>query len=96
VRHRLLPVDAAGAEEMLCGLKGFRLLDGYRGAPKADAAAAARAIAALCDAVLAGGERLREVEINPLLVLPEGQGAIAVDALVLLNEAAQPEVEKAA
>ncbi|MEY4161113.1 MAG: hypothetical protein RLZZ136_1734 [Pseudomonadota bacterium] len=83
--HSLLPVDAAGAEAMLRSLKGFRLLDGYRGAPKADVAAAAKAIAALGEAVLAGGDRLREVEINPLLVLPEGSGAIAVDALVLLN-----------
>jgi acyl-CoA synthetase (NDP forming) len=94
--HSLLPIDAAGAEAMLRSLKGFKLLDGYRGAPKADVAAAARAIAALCDAVLAGGDRLREVEINPLVVLPEGQngqggGAVAVDALVLLNTAAQKE-----
>jgi hypothetical protein len=81
---------------MLRSLRGFRLLDGYRGAPRADVAAAARAIAALGDAVLAGGERLREVEVNPLLVLPEGQngqggGAVAVDALVLLNAAAREE-----
>jgi acyl-CoA synthetase (NDP forming) len=89
--HSLLPVDAAGVEAMLRSLKGFALLDGYRGAPKADVAAAAQAIAALCDAVLAGGERLREVEINPLLVLPEGQGAVAVDALVLLDAAAREE-----
>ncbi len=85
VRHRLLPVDAAGAEEMLRGLKGYKLLDGYRGAPKADVAAAAKAIEALGAAVLAGGERLREVEINPLLVMQQGRGAVAVDALVLLN-----------
>ena len=55
----------------------------------------AKAIAALGDAVLAGGERLREVEINPLLVLPEGKGAVAVDALVLLN-AADAKVEEPA
>jgi acyl-CoA synthetase (NDP forming) len=84
--HALLPVDAAQAEAMLRSLKGFALLDGYRGAPKADVVAAARAIAALGEAVLAGGDRLREVEINPLLVLPEGKGAVAVDALVLLTE----------
>jgi acetate---CoA ligase (ADP-forming) len=93
--HSLLPVDAAGAETMLRSLKGFSLLDGYRGAPKADVAAAAKAIAALGEAVLAGGDRLGEVEINPLLVMPQGKGAIAVDALVLLNEAAN-EMEKAA
>ena len=96
VQHRLLPVDAGGAEEMLRALKGFTLLDGYRGAPKADVAAAGRAIAALGDAVLAGGERLREVEVNPLLVLPEGKGAVAVDALVLLTDPDQPAMEEAA
>lgn len=95
-RHRLLPVDAAGAEEMLRGLKGFGLLDGYRGAPRADVKAAAKAIAALGDAVLAGGDALREVEINPLLVMPEGRGAVAVDALVLLNVPAEERVEEAA
>ena len=84
--HALLPVSAADAEAMLRSLKGFKLLDGYRGAPKADVSAAARAIAALGEAVLAGGERLREVEVNPLLVLPAGKGAVAVDALVLLKE----------
>jgi succinyl-CoA synthetase beta subunit len=47
-------------------------------------------------AVLAGGDALREVEINPLLVMPEGRGAVAVDALVLLGEAAPEMMEKAA
>ncbi|HEX7781920.1 MAG TPA: acetate--CoA ligase family protein [Sphingobium sp.] len=93
--HSLLPVEAAQAETMLRSLKGFKLLDGYRGAPKADVAAAAKAIAALGEAVLAGGDRLREVEINPLLVLPEGKGAVAVDALVLLNAVARQEEELA-
>ncbi len=91
VCHSLLPVDAAGAEAMLRSLKGFRLLDGYRGAPKADVLAAATAIAALCEAVQAGGERLREVEVNPLLVLEQGKGAVAVDALVLLKARAPVE-----
>lgn len=83
--HSLLPVNARDAEEMLRSLRGFALLDGYRGAPRADIKAAAKAIAALGDAVLAGGAALREVEVNPLLVLPEGRGAVAVDALVLLT-----------
>jgi acyl-CoA synthetase (NDP forming) len=93
--HSLLPIDADEAEAMLRSLKGFQLLDGYRGAPRADVTAAARAIAALGEAVLAGGDRLREVEINPLLVLPEGNGAVAVDALVLLNAVASQEEELA-
>jgi acyl-CoA synthetase (NDP forming) len=94
--HKLLPVSADEAEAMLRSLKGFKLLDGYRGAPRADVAAAAKAIAALGDAVLAGGPRLREVEVNPLLVLPEGKGAVAVDALVLLTQEHKENGEKAA
>lgn len=85
VSHRLLPVDVHDAAAMLHELKGFRLLTGYRGAPPADLAAAARAIAALSDAVLAAGPRVREVEINPLIVLPQGRGAFAADGLVLLD-----------
>ena len=42
--HALLPVEADEAEAMLRNLKGFKLLDGYRGAPKADVAAAAQAM----------------------------------------------------
>jgi acyl-CoA synthetase (NDP forming) len=97
VSHRLLPVDAQDAESMLRDLKGFRLLTGYRGAPPADVAAAAKAIAALSDAVLAAGARVREVEINPLIVLPAGRGAFAADGLVLLDapaDAAAAEAEK--
>jgi acyl-CoA synthetase (NDP forming) len=95
VRHRLLPVDAAGAETMLTELKGFALLNGYRGVPRADVRAAAQAIAAVCSAVLCGGDLLREVEVNPLLVMPEGRGAVAIDALVLLNTASRDEVRVA-
>lgn len=93
VSHRLLPVDAAEAEAMLRELKGFRLLTGYRGAAPADVVAAAQAIAALSDAVLNADARVREVEINPLIVLPEGRGAFAADGLVLLD-AAVDEAEK--
>lgn len=78
--------EAAGAEAMLRRLKGFKLLDGYRGAPKADIVTAADSIYALCKESLARSNHLRDVEVNPLLVLPEGKGAVAVDALVRLKE----------
>jgi hypothetical protein len=96
VQHALLPVDERDAEAMLRSLKGFALLDGYREAPRADLDAAAKAIATLGRAVLAGGDRLREVEVNPLLVLPQGHGAVALDALVLLNAAEEEKVEEPA
>jgi acyl-CoA synthetase (NDP forming) len=90
VSHRLLPVDESGALDMLKSLKGFPLLDGFRGKPKADIAAAAKAIAALSTATLAADGRVREIEINPLLVLPAGQGAVAVDALVMFDAPTEP------
>ena len=86
VAHRLLPVDRTMAREMLSSLRGYRLMTGFRGKPAADIGAAAAAIAALSDAAMALGERLGEMEVNPLLVRPEGQGAVALDALILSNE----------
>jgi acyl-CoA synthetase (NDP forming) len=84
VRHALAPISAAEAEAMLRGLRGFPLLDGHRGRPKADLAAAAEAAAALSRAVLALGDEVSELEVNPLLVRPARQGAVAADALVVL------------
>ncbi len=69
---------------MLRGLRGLPLLDGHRGRPKADLAAAAEAAAALSRAVLALGDEVSELEVNPLLVRPARQGAVAADALVVL------------
>jgi len=85
VSHRLLPVDESEAKAMISSLKGFPLLNGFRGKPKADIDAAAKAIAALSAAAVRAEARVREIEINPLLVLPEGRGAVAVDALVLFD-----------
>jgi acetate---CoA ligase (ADP-forming) len=84
VVHALLPVDEADAMAMLRRLKTFALLDGFRGEPRADLAAASEAIARLSAAVLAYGDRLKECEINPLMVRPVGMGVIAADALIIL------------
>lgn len=83
VSHRLLPVDEQIAREMLGELKAFPLLTGYRGRPEGDVDAACAAIAAFSRAVLALGEQVQEVEVNPLLVKPAGQGVCMLDALVL-------------
>ncbi|MOA55733.1 hypothetical protein D3C78_1795750 [compost metagenome] len=81
--HRLLPVDEHMAREMLQELRSVRLLQGFRGRPVADIDAAARAICAVSHAALAAGPELAALEINPLLVKPQGQGAMALDALLL-------------
>ncbi|MDN3567981.1 acetate--CoA ligase family protein [Paeniroseomonas aquatica] len=76
----LAPVSPARAEEMLRSLKGFPLLDGFRGAPKADIAAVAAAVSAFSVLVAEAGEALQEAEVNPLICGP--WGCLAVDGLV--------------
>lgn len=85
VAFRRCPFDAAEAERMIRSLKGFPLLDGARGRPKADVAALARALSALSAFAVAAGPRLASVDVNPVLVLPEGQGCYAADAVVELD-----------
>ncbi len=88
VCHALLPVDAAAAENMLRRLKSFPLLNGFRGSPLADLHAACQAIASLSATVLSLGDRIIDCEVNPLLVLPKGKGALAADALITLTPVA--------
>ena len=83
VSHRLLPVDESIAREMLQELKAYPLLTGYRGRAQADVDAACAAIAAFSRTVLALGEQVAEVEVNPLLVRQQGQGVCMLDALVI-------------
>jgi acyl-CoA synthetase (NDP forming) len=73
------PVDEAKATRMIRSLRGFPLLDGARGRPKADLAALARAVVAL-SRFGAAAPRLLSAEVNPLLVLPDG--AFAADAVI--------------
>lgn len=81
--HRLLPVDEDIALRMLRELKAFALLDGYRGKPRADVAAACRSIVAVGNALLAAPAHVAEIEVNPLLIKEEGQGVAVLDALIL-------------
>jgi succinyl-CoA synthetase beta subunit len=87
VSFRRCPFDEAQAEAMVRSLKGFPLLDGARGRPKADVKALAGALAALSRFAAGADERLLSVDVNPLLVLPEGQGAFAADAVIEVEAA---------
>ena len=79
---RLAPIDLATAHEMIAELRALIALAGYRGRPAGDLDALAHAIVALSR--LADDASIVEAEINPLIVRPEGEGIIAVDALVKL------------
>jgi acyl-CoA synthetase (NDP forming) len=79
----LAPVAAADAERLLRSLRAAPLLTGTRGRPPLDLGGAARA-AAIVSRVAAECPEIAEIEVNPLLVTPDG--AIGLDARVVLGE----------
>jgi len=80
----LLPLDRGELEQAIDGLKLARLLDGYRGRPRADRGALLDMVAAIAETAQKEQARLMELDVNPIIVMPEGQGAVAVDALIRL------------
>jgi acyl-CoA synthetase (NDP forming) len=81
---RLLPPDLSieAIEGELLRLKGATLLRGFRGSPALDIRAAAEIVERLGSLMLAAPQ-IREVDINPVIVYPRGQGAVALDALIV-------------
>ena len=67
---------------MIERLRGWPLLDGFRGAAKADVDAAVSAVVAVSELIAELSGRAVEFEINPLIVAGVGQGAHAVDVLI--------------
>jgi len=87
VAYRVAPIGREDAEAMLSELRGERLLDGVRGM-------AARDREAICDLIVRLSwlawtlrDRIAEIDVNPLIVFERGQGAVAVDALVVARGA---------
>jgi acyl-CoA synthetase (NDP forming) len=82
VATRLAPVTMAEAHEMIRSIRSFPLLDGYRGRPKTDLDALGRAIVALSHLAIANADTITTLEINPLVVMGEGKGILALDAVI--------------
>ncbi|MFE1410975.1 acetate--CoA ligase family protein [Streptomyces sp. NPDC058746] len=82
VAFALAPVPAARAEQLLRGLRTGALLDGVRGRPAVDVPAAAAVIERITE-VAAAHPEIAELEVNPLLVRPDG--ALALDARAVLG-----------
>jgi acyl-CoA synthetase (NDP forming) len=80
-----LPTTKEVIRKAIEGLKISKLLNGYRGQAKGDIAALVDAVAAAGDFVAAHAAEIEELDINPLMVLPEGQGVAAADALVRMR-----------
>jgi acetyltransferase len=83
VIYRPAPVSAEEASGMLGELKAAPLLNGFRGAAKADVPALAQLIAQISELAARFKNEISEIELNPVLVHPEGQGVTIVDALVV-------------
>ena len=82
----LLPTTSSAAREALAGLRCWPLLQGYRGRPAADLDAAVKAILAIARFAEDNRATLEELDVNPLAVAPEGEGSVALDALVRIRE----------
>ncbi|WP_405862715.1 acetate--CoA ligase family protein [Streptomyces sp. NBC_01515] len=83
VAVRVPPFGEEAARDMLGELRGRPLLDGVRGRPPADLDALVEVILRVQRMALELGDVLAELDINPLMVLPRGQGAVALDALAV-------------
>ena len=83
VIYRPAPVSSAEATAMLGELKAAPLLNGFRGAAKADVAALSQLIAQISALAADASGEIAEIELNPVLVHPAGQGVTVVDALVV-------------
>ncbi|MBT2398932.1 acetate--CoA ligase family protein [Streptomyces sp. ISL-100] len=80
---RVPPFGEDQARAMLGELRGHALLEGVRGAPPADVDALVEVVLRVQRMALELGDDLSELDINPLMILPRGQGAVALDALAV-------------
>jgi acetyltransferase len=84
VVFRIAPLTGTDAREMIDAIRGKKLLDGFRGAPPGDREAIVEALLRVSRMALEHPE-IVELDINPLIANPPGQGVVAVDARVLVE-----------
>ena len=80
---RLAPIGEAEAFAMIAETRAARILDGWRGGPPLDVAALAQALVQLARLGWQLRDTIAAIDINPLVVLPRGQGVKVVDALIV-------------
>jgi len=85
VSFRLAPMYKTSAEHMIREIKAFKVLDGYRGAPKCDVAAVQETLLRLA-AMVCNHPEIAECDINPLIVHAEGKGCSVADSRVMLRQ----------
>ena len=77
-----LPVTKAEVLERISRLKVRKLIEGYRGGAKSSLEIVAEAVLSAAEYVVTNAARLEELDINPLMVLPESRGVVVADALI--------------
>ena len=88
VTRRLLPLSPADAASMVREIRCFPVLAGARGRPVADVAALERLLLGVSEFVMANAARIEEMDLNPIWVGAEGEGALPLDAVVVERSAA--------
>jgi acyl-CoA synthetase (NDP forming) len=83
VAVRLAPISEEEALSAIAATRASRLLNGWRGAKPADVAAAAKTVSAVSRFIADFESEVSEVEINPLAVLEQGSGCVALDAVIV-------------
>jgi acetyltransferase len=82
ITYRLAPFDLVTARDMIGELRAAAIFAGARGQPAADTEALAQTLVSVSELAWQWRDRLEEMDINPLLVRPRGQGIVAADALL--------------
>ena len=85
VALRVCPITRRDALEMIEEVKGARLLRGYRGRPGCDVDSLVEVLLRVSSLATSLQDELLELDINPLMVLPQGQGVKALDALAIMG-----------
>jgi acyl-CoA synthetase (NDP forming) len=81
----ILPTSRPEIERALRSLKIWKLIEGFRG-KSGDRDGVIKAVEAVAAFAEAGRGLIEELDVNPLLVMPPGQGAVAVDALIRMRK----------
>lgn len=85
VSIRVLPASATDLREMISEIRGYKILQGARGRSPADTGAVFRSLTRVACLASEFPQSIREIDINPFIVMEKGKGARAVDALISLR-----------
>ncbi len=83
--YRVAPFDTTTAHEMINELRASPVFKGVRGQPPRDVEALARTLSAVSELAWLARDRVAEMDLNPLLVRPQGKGVAIADALLVLK-----------